>query len=450
MILGKRWYEYMKLGSVLTKNYNKIIMSLMALVLIMTFLKVLKVDELIADLDMNNLNQLEYENEQYKNLGSNPIVRVLITSEHFKEEEHKELAFEGECLYIENKDGMEKISDIDKITLKPDDILFEEGSIIIKNTDGAGITIESFERNYGNPTYSGVMEVYSTGDKLVLINELPLEEYLRWVVPSEMPSSYELEALKAQAICARSYAYSQMQTISYPDYDAHMNDSVSYQVYNNTQAKDSSDEAIKQTVNEKLGVNGKVITTYFFSTSSGYTTDVRAWGTKQSEANSYLESIHIGSGDEDYESHLPWYSWNIEIGESDMDKILQLNIDDEIGKLENVAIDEVGAGDVALSLVISGSEKETTIHGENAIRKALGSDLYDITRNDGKTSQGSSLLPSAFFTIDKKDDIYYIEGGGLGHGIGMSQNGANEMAKLGSDYLEILTTFYQGVEIIKD
>ena len=57
------------------------------------------------------------------------------------------------------------------------------------------------------------------------------------------------------------------------------------------------------------------------------------------------------------------------------------------------------------------------------------------------------LLPSAFFSITKQGDTYIIEGGGYGHGIGMSQNGANEMAKKGKTYKEILELFYQGVTV---
>ena len=67
-----------------------------------------------------------------------------------------------------------------------------------------------------------------------MVNELPLENYLCKVVPSEMPASYQKEALKAQAICARSYAYRQIMDYAYPEYQAHVNDSTDYQVYNNS------------------------------------------------------------------------------------------------------------------------------------------------------------------------------------------------------------------------
>ena len=66
---------------------------------------------------------------------------------------------------------------------------------------------------------------------------------------------------------------------------------------------------------------------------------------------------------------------------------------------------------------------------------------------DGKKVKSSALLQSAFFTIEKKENVYTIKGGGYGHGVGMSQNGANEMAKKGKNYQEILQTFYPGTVI---
>ena len=73
-----------------------------------------------------------------------------------------------------------------------------------------------------------------------MINELSMESYLCGVVPSEMPASYELEALKAQAVCARSYARRQMESYGYPEYEAHVNDSTDFQVYNNSQPQERS------------------------------------------------------------------------------------------------------------------------------------------------------------------------------------------------------------------
>ena len=91
--------------------------------------------------------------------------------------------------------------------------------------------------------------------------------------------------------------------------------------------------------------------------------------------------------------------------------------------------------------------KRVVVETENKIRSALGGYGYYIERNDGTTVESAALLPSAFFEIKKEGDVFVIEGGGYGHGIGMSQNGANEMAKEGRDYKEILNMFYSDIMV---
>ena len=90
-----------------------------------------------------------------------------------------------------------------------------------------------------------------------------------------------------------------------------------------------------------------------------------------------------------------------------------------------------------------------TVDTENKIRKALGGNGYEIKKQDGTVAQSGTLLPSAFFKVKKAGNIFKIIGGGYGHGIGMSQNGANEMAKKGKNYQEILKMFYPGTTIEK-
>ena len=77
-----------------------------------------------------------------------------------------------------------------------------------------------------------------------MINEIDIEDYLKKVVPSEMPVSFGVNALKCQAVCARSYAYTQLTNNYYSEYGAHIDDSVSFQVYNNTYDSAESDEAV--------------------------------------------------------------------------------------------------------------------------------------------------------------------------------------------------------------
>ena len=108
-----------------------------------------------------------------------------------------------------------------------------------------------------------------------------------------------------------------------------------------------------------------------------------------------------------------------------------------------------GPGEVALQIVATGEKGSVTVDTENKIRRALGGDGYRIEKNDGTIAKSKELLPSAFFTIKKEKNEYIVDGGGYGHGIGMSQNGANEMAKEGKNYKQILETFYQEIEIKK-
>ena len=100
-----------------------------------------------------------------------------------------------------------------------------------------------------------------------------------------------------------------------------------------------------------------------------------------------------------------------------------------------------------LQICAVGDNGSVTVDTENKIRRALGGSGYEIIKQDGTKVPGQTLLPSAFFTIEKNEDVYKIRGGGYGHGIGMSQNGANEMAKNGKTYIEILTLFFQGITV---
>lgn len=122
--------------------------------------------------------------------------------------------------------------------------------------------------------YGGSMEVRCLGDGYTLVNSLPLERYLQDVVPSEMPASYEPEALKAQAVCARSYACIQLLRGDLAEYGAHIDDSTAYQVYNRVTDADAAREAVIATQGEVLSYQGNIVEAYYFSTSMGYTAEL--------------------------------------------------------------------------------------------------------------------------------------------------------------------------------
>lgn len=377
--------------------------------------------------------------------GENPDIRVLLMTDGYQNETHPKAVLSSDSGLVVSF-GEQEEETTEKLTVEPDDQRFQEGVIRVKAKEGR-VTVETLNRGYGMPSYEGVIELRTTAEGLVLINELPVETYLCGVVPSEMPASYELEALKAQAVCARSYAYRQMESYGYPEYEAHVNDSTAYQVYGNSAPADSTREAVEATAGETVRYQGKVVTTYYYSTSCGRTTNVEAWGTTPSEANGYLQSVEVCGDHGDYEKDLPWYRWKATVSAETLSNLIGLNTGTDIGTASEIKVTKRGPGEVALAIQAVGSKGSVTVETENKIRRALGGEGYEIEKQDGSVAASAELLPSAFFTIESFGDTFVIQGGGYGHGIGMSQNGANEMAKQGMDYREILCLFYQNVTI---
>lgn len=381
----------------------------------------------------------------------NEKIRVVIKTNGFKNIEHASVELRAKTgLILHYGQEKKEIGPEEIIKLTAADERFQDGTIVAEpKGKGDKVIISSLMRGYGVPSYRGKLELYSTSKGVAIINELLLEEYLYAVVPSEMPSSYELEALKAQAVCARSYATKQARDYSYPEYNAHVDDSTTFQVYGNSKEQERTIQAVNETAGEKVWNGEEVATTYYFSTSCGLTTTAEAWGTKPGEANSYLSSVKVGDEEGAYEKDLPWYKWTAKIDGKLLSNLISANTRTEIGNLKSVKVTKRGPGNVALQIVASGDKGKVTVNTENKIRKALGGSGYWIEKQNGETVKSGELLPSAFFTIKKNGEEYIVQGGGYGHGIGMSQNGANEMAKSGKTYKEILSTFYQQIEVKK-
>ncbi len=379
--------------------------------------------------------------------AENPLIRVVIKTNGFQNVTHTQVQLSAEDGLIIQTGG--QVSEEKSVTLSPDDVRFSKGTVrIAPKTKGGRITVFSLERGCGTPSYAGILEFFSTAEGIVVVNELPVEQYLCAVVPSEMPASYQPEALKCQAICARSYAYCQMQNFAYPEYYAHVDDSVSYQVYGNSEEQQSTTRATEETNGKKLWYKNQVVKTYYYSTSSGHSTSVEAWGTDLTEQNGYLSGVAICDAQGNaYEKELPWYQWEAKIPQKTLENLIELNTGKEIGTLKNIEVTKTGVGDVVLELTITGSENTIKIETEHKIRSVLGGGGYEITKQDQTVISGTKLLPSAFFTIAKNEKTYIIRGGGYGHGIGMSQNGANEMAKTGMTCEEILQFFYPGTAV---
>ena len=324
----------------------------------------------------------------------------------------------------------------------------------------------SVERANGIPVYPGRLEIAREEDGLVLVNELYLEDYLKRVVPSEMPVSYEKEALKAQAVCARTYAYRQIQGNSYRQYGAHVDDSTRFQVYNNLDVSNATNVAVNETYGELLMYGEEAAEAFYFSTSCGHTTDGTIWGADLSDVP-YLKGIAVKEGGgqktittneefeafikskaEGYESEYGLYRWNTTL----TSKQLEQKIND-IGTITNIVMEERSTGGIGRVMVVEGTEGSRRIQGEGSIRSTLGNTELVIHKQDGSTITGWSSLPSSFVAIEcsQPDEnqvtVFTIYGGGYGHGVGMSQNGAQAMAKSGKTYQDILKFFFDGIQV---
>ena len=394
-------------------------------------------------------------------------IRVLIMENGFESRYHEkiEITCPGSIKKIQG-DSETMLDPASVISVTSGDGTCSE-RLILEPQDGSELTVNSLVRAQGTPSYGGRLEILDTENGLVLVNEIDMEAYLKKVIPSEMPSSYEKEALKAQAVCARTYAFVQSRSNSYSEYGAQIDDSTQFQVYNNVDPDEKTVQAVQETYGKMLYYNGIPITAYYFSTSCGTSTNASIWDSDP-EDTPYLRCLSLQTArsrlsfaSEEafasfikkkdfpaYDASYPLYRWNFRTNGT----IIASHVGG-VGKITGVSVTERGPGGVAMKLLVKGSEGETTISGQNAIRSALGDASLTLTLMDGKTSDGWSLLPSGFLAIeetgtDEQGVVQFrVYGGGYGHGVGMSQNGAQGMAKSGMGYEEILKYFYDGVTI---
>lgn len=347
----------------------------------------------------------------------------------------------------------------------------------------------------GNPIskgYLGSMEIRKYKEGYTLVNELPIEQYLCAVVPSEMPASYELEALKAQAICARSYAYIQLERGDYAAFGAHVDDSTNYQVYNKQDKNEKTTAAVLDTAGMILSYSGATAEAYYFSTSAGVTGNGEAWNLTADPQYGYLRNglVKEGGGEIDlstedafqkfikepdaaaYESALPYFRWKAtgDYSSEEIQKKIQTVINTRkartpediliqnkkqrskkkmknMGKLLRLCITRRSSSGVILQLQLEYEKGIVSVENEYNIRAILGTGLMELTLADGSKKE-TTLLPSAYTTlIPLENGTYSMTGGGYGHGIGMSQNGAAAMAAQGKSCEEILKFFFQNIEI---
>ena len=452
-------------------------------------------------------------------------IRVLIKTSGYANSVHQavELFADCDCRIWNVENELTTLEKGQRLVITRDSPLFDQtGRITIEPKILTGhLMLSGVERAQGQANYRGRLELVRREDGIVVINELPLEEYLYGVVPGEMPASYPLEALKSQAICARTYAYERLQRAGLPEYGAHVDDSTAFQVYQNLAEQGQTTQAVKETSGQVLFYGEEPAQTYYYSTSCGYGTDLSVWRGTRAEAYPYLcaqaidernmeltrqlggqESVaamapilqqaqlleqsdvmeaFLRQRDGDfYEKEEPWYRWSYRVETVDEKAFWErvwiraqadgqcvfvpgeagewnavkerTKLSENTGKIREIRVTKRSSGGAAQELLIESENGQVRIQSEYSIRYVLCDGKTQAVRQDGSTAAVTSLLPSSFFQVStfKTDGFmigYTLIGGGYGHGIGMSQNGAKHMAEASVSAEEILTFFYKGCQL---
>lgn len=265
----------------------------------------------------------------------------------------------------------------------------------------------------GYTAYLGWLSIWKGDGGLYLVNSLPLEDYVKGVVKAELGRQWGEEALKAQAVASRTYVLSRLKRATRPEY--HVTSSVLHQVYRGLNSDVDVEGAVDSTRAEVLTFKGKLIEAFYHSTSVGSTElPENVWGNPLE----YLPSVKASG------RLSPYAFWSRKVALRDFERAMDIEGLKDIKVLSRTAPGR--ADDVAL--VMDSSQK---LVKATELRKRMG----------------WRVLPSTDFTVHVEGGEAMIEGKGYGHGVGLCQWTALEMAMQGKNYKEILAHFYPGAEI---
>jgi len=280
----------------------------------------------------------------------------------------------------------------------------------IKSTD-------EFTRVNGK-RYRGWVELRKKKNGLLLVvNDLDLEEYLRGVIASEVPPDWEPEALKAQAVASRTYALYEKRSAGKRPY--HILATVTSQVYNGVNGEQvNAVRAVKDTTGLILTYRGKVISAFYHANCGGHTENASLmWGIDEP----YLKGV-----DCECQDIIKDGLWEKRVSISHVSDSLRrqgFRVDD----ISDIRIAGITPAGRVRNVTILSAHGPTTIPAET-LRAALG----------------NTEIPSVFFEVELSEGEAVFSGRGSGHGVGLCQWGAQEMAGKGHDFKSILSHYYPG------
>ena len=298
--------------------------------------------------------------------------------------------------------------------------------------------------------YRGGLTLRANNGTMMVINSVPLEEYLYGVVPQEVVPSWPAAALEAQAVAARTYALHTMEQNKGKLYD--VSNSTDHQVYSGVSGEyQATTNAVNKTKGVVMLYNQRPINALFHSDGGGYTEDsVNVWG----------NDIPYLKGVKDYSTGTSTSNWIVTTSRQALES--KLNAASKgVGKLKSIQLTPLGkpgqqtsdrgvSGRIKSATFI-GTSGKTTVDGDS-LRSILGlkSTLFDFYVNHNP-AKGTG---KAYHNFTGNNDTVYIKGHGWGHGLGMSQWGAAEMAKRATPgdanyYQTILRHYYSGITLKK-
>lgn len=397
---------------------------------------------------------------------------------------------DGKEVGIKSVGGLKVVDDsFNTINQFPEDefkVLVSGSSLTIKNIQGRNLgeynieqvlltSVDKEEISISNSSYRGYIRFINKKSKSI-INHLKLEEYLYGVLPREMSPSFPIEALKSQAIASRSFALSNINKHASEGYN--LCNTTHCQVYSGKSVeKESTNKAIDATVGLAAYYKGEIAQTNFHSTNGGYVeSSFGAWGVKYDYLIAKEDKFSINTENA---------NWTLEYTKQELNKKLRA-AGINVGELKYLDIISRTDGKRVKELKIVGTLKEEIITG-NRLRNILGNTTMKSTwfyLDDSEyiedeifyaiiegrvqplelnsltvLSSGKSAILNTnqieiygrkLNTKDKPNrdsNKIVFEGKGYGHGVGMSQRGAKNMADLGYKYTDIIKHYYPGVEI---
>jgi stage II sporulation protein D len=300
--------------------------------------------------------------------------------------------------------------------------VWADGAVEVDGRRAPGFRLRGAEPiRLGGREYPAVLDLLTHGSGLTIVNELPLEEYLVGVVRAEAGERWPSEALRAQAIVARTYAvYHRLLNAGKP---FHLVASTAHQQYAGlVPATSSAWSAVQETAGQVLLWEGDVFPAFYHADSGGFTEDPRLVFAARNMPALRPVTCPFSAGS-------PHASWRLDLGLGEFRELLRRHGVD-VGRVTAIEVAERTPSLRALALTVRGTRGAARLRG-NDFRRLLG---YDT-------------LKSTFFAVAVHRDIARFSGRGYGHGVGFCQWGARGMAEQGHPAARILEFYYPGATL---